>query len=180
MDLPESVANRLAKHLDKTPVIPKSCWISETAKVYGDVVFGERCSVFPSVVVRGDINLIRIGDETNIQDGAIVHLSDDYGAIIGARVSVGHGAIVHACTIGNNCLIGMQATILDGAEVGDFCVIGANALVTQGMKVPSGSMVLGAPGKVARTLTAEERRALTELALKYVEVSKGFRERGLR
>jgi carbonic anhydrase/acetyltransferase-like protein (isoleucine patch superfamily) len=173
-------SERLSRHLDKTPVIPDSCWIAGTASVYGDVVLGERCSVWPSAVIRGDINSIRIGDDTNIQDGAIVHLADEYGAVIGERVTVGHGAIVHACQIGDDCLIGMQATVLDGAEVGDGCIIGAHALVTQGMKVPPGSMVLGVPGKVVKTLSDAERAALPNWALKYVEVSRGFKERGLR
>jgi len=177
---PVTPAERLARHLDCEPVIPDSCWVAGTASIYGDVVLGKRCSVWPSAVVRGDINSIRIGDDTNIQDGAIVHLADDYGAVIGERVTVGHGAIVHACEIGDDCLIGMQATVLDGAKVGKECVIGAHALVTQGMEVPDGSMVLGVPGKVVKTLSAEARAKLKHWALKYVEVSRGFKERGLQ
>lgn len=173
-------AERLARHLDRHPVIPDSCWIAATASVYGDVVFGERCSVWPSAVVRGDINSIRIGDETNIQDGAIVHLADEFGVVLGKRVTVGHGAIVHACEIGDDCLIGMHATVLDGAKVGEQCVIGAHALVTQGMEVPPGSMVLGTPGKIVKTLSDEARAGLKHWALKYVEVSRGFKDRGLR
>jgi len=175
-----SVSDSLARHLDQVPVIPDSCWVAATASIYGDVVLGERCSVWPSAVIRGDINSIRIGDETNIQDGAIVHLADDFGAVIGKRVTVGHGAIVHACEVGDDCLIGMQATILDGAKIGRECVIGAHALVTQGMVVPDGSMVLGVPGKVVKELSAEDRADLKNWALKYVEVSHGFKERGLR
>ncbi len=175
-----TVSERLARHLDQVPVIPDSCWVADAATIYGDVVLGERCSVWPSAVIRGDINSIRIGDDSNIQDGAIVHLADEYGVVIGKRVTVGHGAIIHACEIGDNCLIGMQATVLDGARVGEDCVIGAHALVTQGMVVPPGSMVLGIPGKVARTLTKEQRADLPNWALKYVEVSRGFKERNLR
>lgn len=175
-----TVSDRLARHLDQSPVIPDSCWVAGTATIYGDVVLGERCSVWPSAVIRGDINSIRIGDDTNIQDGAIVHLADDFGAVIGKRVTVGHGAIVHACEVGDDCLIGMQATILDGAKVGDGCIIGAHALVTQGMVVPPHSMVLGVPGKVVKTFPPEHQQELAQWALKYVEVSRGFRERGLR
>ncbi len=177
---PLSAAARLARYLDKTPVVPDSCWIAGTASVYGDVVFGERCSVWPSAVVRADINSIRIGDETNIQDGAVVHLADDFGVVLGRRVTVGHGAIVHACEIGDDCLIGMGATVLDGAKIGRECIIGAHALVTQGAVVPDGSMVLGTPGKVVKTLSAEARSDLRHWALKYVEVSRGFKERGLK
>ena len=166
-------------HLDKTPYIPDSCWIAGTASVYGDVIFGERCSVWPSAVVRGDIHEIRIGAETNIQDGAIVHLADDYGCYLGKRVTVGHGAIVHACTIGDDCLIGMQATVLDGAVVGPGSIIGAHALVTQGMEVPPDSLVLGTPGKVVKQLDPEKRHEVAEWALRYVHVSRAFQERGL-
>jgi len=175
-----TVFERLAAHLDQTPVIPDSCWVSSKATIYGDVVLGERCSVWPSAVIRGDINSIRIGDETNIQDGAIVHLADDYAAIIGKRVTVGHGAIVHACEIGDDCLVGMQATILDGAKVGDGCIIGAHALVTQGTVIPPNSMVLGVPGKIVKSFPPEHQKELAEWALKYVEVSRGFKERGLQ
>jgi carbonic anhydrase/acetyltransferase-like protein (isoleucine patch superfamily) len=173
-------AERLARHLDREPEIPASCWVSESARLYGDVVLGERCSVWPAAVVRADINSIRIGDDSNVQDGAIVHLADEFGVVIGKRVTVGHGAIVHACEIGDDCLIGMRATVLDGAKVGAGSIVGAHALVTQGMEVPPGSMVLGTPGKIVRTLSPEERADLPKWALKYVEVAKGFRERGLR
>tara|TARA_R100000027_G_scaffold53825_2_gene42783 strand:- start:5875 stop:6405 length:531 start_codon:yes stop_codon:yes gene_type:complete len=175
-----TVSERLAKHLDQSPVIPDSCWVAGTASIYGDVVLGERCSVWPSAVIRGDINSIRIGDETNIQDGAIVHLSDDFGVVLGKRVTIGHGAIIHACEIGDNCLIGMNATVLDGAKVGDGCIIGANALVTQGMVVPPNSMVLGTPGKIVKSLPPENQEYLSKWALKYVDVSRGFKDRGLQ
>ncbi len=175
-----SVSEQLSRFLDAEPVVPDSCWIASAAHLYGDVVLGERCSVWPTAVLRADINSIRIGDDTNIQDGAIVHLADDFGVVIGKRVTVGHGAIVHACEIGDDCLIGMRATVLDGAKIGDGCIIGAHALVTQGMEVPPGSMVLGTPGKVVKTLAEKERSGLAQWALKYVEVSRGFKERNLR
>jgi len=174
------VSDQLSRFLDAEPVIPDSCWVAASAHLYGDVALGERCSVWPTAVLRADINSIRIGDDTNIQDGAIVHLADDYGVVIGRRVTVGHGAIVHACEIGDDCLIGMRATVLDGAKIGDGCIIGAHALVTQGMEVPPGSMVLGTPGKVVKTLSEKERSGLAQWALKYVEVSRGFKERNLR
>jgi carbonic anhydrase/acetyltransferase-like protein (isoleucine patch superfamily) len=123
-------------------------------------------------VLRGDINEIRVGEGTNIQDNAIVHLSDDFGAHIGAWCTVGHAAIVHACRVGDECLIGMGATVLDGAEIGARSIVGANALVPQGLKVPPGSMVYGSPAKVVRTLTPEEQGRIRGWAEKYLEVAK--------
>src|SRR3984957_10447023 len=118
---------------------------------------GDHSSVWYNAVVRGDINYIKIGHHSNIQDNAVLHLADDFPCIVGDYVTVGHSAIVHACTIGHECLIGMGAVILDGAELGEQCLVGARALVTQNVKIPPGSLVLGAPAKVIRPLTPEER-----------------------
>jgi gamma-carbonic anhydrase len=120
-------------------------------------------------VLRGDINRIVVGDHTNIQDNSVIHLADDFPCIIGSYVTVGHSAIVHACQIGNECLIGMGAVVLDGAEVGAQCLIGAKALVTQNVKIPAGSLVLGSPAKVARALSDDERAGLKYWAGKYAE-----------
>ena len=117
-------------------------------------------SVWYGCVLRGDINSIVIGEGTNVQDGTIVHLADDYGVRIGNYTTIGHAAIIHACEIGNECLIGMGATVLDGARIGDRCIVGANALVTQRFVAPPGSMILGAPAKVVRLLTEQEVRGL--------------------
>jgi len=119
----------------------------------------------------GDIAPITIGDGTNIQDGAVVHVADRLPAVIGQRVTVGHLAMIHACTIGDECLIGMHATILDSAVIGARCIIGAGALVTKGTIIPAGSMVLGSPAKVVRALTAAEQASLPGWAEKYVKVA---------
>jgi carbonic anhydrase/acetyltransferase-like protein (isoleucine patch superfamily) len=124
--------------------------------------------VWYNAVLRGDINRIVVGDYSNIQDNGVVHLADDYPCLIGRHVTVGHSAIVHACTVEDECLIGMGATILDGALIGAQSIVGANALVTQGMVVPPGSMVLGSPGKVVRTLAQADRENLKHWADKYV------------
>ena len=163
---------RLARFLGRTPDVARAGFVASNATVLGDVTLGAQSSVWYGCVLRADINSIVIGDGTNVQDGAIVHLADDYGVRIGDYATIGHAAIIHACTIGNECLIGMGATVLDGAEIGDRCIVGANALVTQRFKAPPGSMILGAPAKVVRALSAEEQRALRNWAEKYVEVSK--------
>jgi carbonic anhydrase/acetyltransferase-like protein (isoleucine patch superfamily) len=163
---------KLEKQLDKflrqQPKLGKGVYIAQTAVVLGDVRLGAHASVWYHAVLRGDINRIVVGHHTNIQDNAVLHLADDYACIVGNYVTVGHSAIVHACTVGDEVLIGMGAVILDGAVVGKQSLIGANALVTQGMKIPPGSLVLGAPAKVARMLTKQERAGLKYWATKYV------------
>jgi carbonic anhydrase/acetyltransferase-like protein (isoleucine patch superfamily) len=166
------VTDRLARHLGRKPETSGALFVAANATVLGDVVLGPKSSVFFGAVLRGDINEIRVGEGTNIQDNAVVHLSNDFGAHIGAWCTIGHAAIVHACRIGDGCLIGMGSTILDGAEIGAGSIVGANALVPQGLKVPPGSMVYGAPAKVVRPLTPEEQLAGRQLAEKYLEVAK--------
>lgn len=169
------LVNKLAKQLDtflrKEPTLGKNVYIAKGAIVIGDVTVGDNSSVWYNAVVRGDINRIVIGQSTNIQDNAVLHLADDFPCILGDFVTVGHSAIVHACTVGNECLIGMGAVILDGAEIGDQCLIGARALVVGGMKVPPGSLVLGSPAKVVKQLSPEERANLKHWATKYVDNS---------
>jgi carbonic anhydrase/acetyltransferase-like protein (isoleucine patch superfamily) len=143
----------------------------------GDVRLGAQCSVWPSCVLRGDINYIEVGEGTNIQDGSVVHLADDFPAIIGRYVTVGHLAIVHACVIEDECLIGMHATVLDGAVVGAQSLVGAGALVTKGMKIPPGSLVLGTPARVLRALTEPERAELRLSAEKYIQVAAAHKNR---
>ena len=165
--------NKLAKQLDKflrkKPALGKNVFIAENATVIGDVRLGDHSSVWYGAVLRGDINRIVVGHHTNIQDNAVLHLADDFPCILGNWVTVGHGAIVHACTVGDETLVGMGAVILDGAVIGKQSLIGARALVTQGMKIPPGSLVLGAPAKVVRKLTKEERAGLKWWAQKYVD-----------
>ena len=167
MTLPE----RLVRHLGRTPDVNRAAFVAPNATVIGDVTLGAQSSVWYGCVLRGDINSIAIGDGTNVQDGTIVHLADDHGVRIGNHTTIGHAAIIHACDIGDECLIGMGATVLDGAKIGDRCIVGANALVTQRFVAPPGSMILGAPAKVVRPLTDEEQRGLRRWAEKYVEVA---------
>ena len=163
---------KLKKQLDtflrKQPKLGKSVFIAKTASVLGDVNLGDFSSVWYGAVLRGDINKIVVGHHSNIQDNAVLHLADDFACILGNYVTVGHSAIVHACKVGDEVLIGMGAIVLDGAVIGKQSLIGAKALVTQGMKIPPGSLVLGSPAKVVRKLTAEERAGLKHWATKYV------------
>ncbi|MBP6508625.1 MAG: gamma carbonic anhydrase family protein [Opitutaceae bacterium] len=165
-------AERLARHLPRTPDTRGALFVARNATVIGDVVLGPQSSVFYGAVLRGDIHEIRVGEGTNIQDNAIVHLADELGAYIGAWCTIGHAAIVHACTVEDECLIGMGATILDGARIGARSIVGANALVPQRFECPPGSMVYGSPAKVVRPLTAAEQATLRPWAEKYVEVAK--------
>jgi carbonic anhydrase/acetyltransferase-like protein (isoleucine patch superfamily) len=135
----------------------------------GDVTLGDYSSVWYNTVLRGDINRIVVGHHTNIQDNSVLHLADDYPCLVGNWVTIGHSGIVHACTVGDEVLVGMGAVILDGAEIGEQSLIGAKALVTQGASIPPGSLVLGAPAKVVRALTPKERAGLKWWAQKYVD-----------
>ena len=165
------IQERLDRHLDKVPDIAHAAFVAPNATVLGDVTLGAQSSVWYGAVLRGDINSIEIGEGTNIQDLAMVHVADEYGTKIGRYCTIGHTAIIHACAIGDECLIGMGATILDGAQIGDRCIVGANALVTQRFVAPAGSMILGSPAKVVRPLTAAERDSLRGWAEKYVAVA---------
>ena len=165
--------SKLRKQLDrflaKQPSLGKGVYIARGAAVLGDVTLGNYSSVWYNAVLRGDINRIVVGHHTNVQDNAVLHLADDYPCLVGNWVTVGHSAIIHACTVGDETLVGMGAVILDGAVIGKQCLIGAKALVTQGAKIPAGSLVLGAPARVVRALTREERAGLKAWAQKYVE-----------
>ena len=164
---------KLDKQLDtflrKKLKLGKSVYLASNATVIGDVTLGAHSSVWYGAVLRGDINRIVVGHHSNIQDNAVLHLADDFPCILGNWVTVGHGAIVHACKVGDETLVGMGAVILDGAVIGKQSLIGAKALVTQGMKIPPGSLVLGAPAKVVRKLTRQERAGLKWWAQKYVD-----------
>ena len=172
-----TIQERLTRHLGQTPDTSRALFVAANATVIGDVVLGAQSSVFYGAVLRGDINAIRVGEGTNIQDNAIVHLADDAGAHIGAWCTIGHAAIIHACTIGDECLVGMGATVLDHAKIGARSIVGANSLVPQHFECPPGSMVYGSPAKVVRSLTDEEQRGLRKWAEKYVEVAKAHAAR---
>jgi carbonic anhydrase/acetyltransferase-like protein (isoleucine patch superfamily) len=165
---------RLAQFLAVAPAIHPSAYIAPGAAVIGDVTLGEETSVWFQTVLRADINRIVIGPRSNIQDGAVVHLADDFGVHVGELVTVGHKAILHACTVEDEVLIGMGAIVLDGAEIGARSIIGAGALVTGGKKIPPGSLVLGSPGKVVRTLSLEEQAGTKVWAEKYVALSRAY------
>jgi len=168
-----NVEQQLSTFLRKKPTLGKYVYIASGAVVIGDVTLGDCASIWHNAVLRVDINRIFVGHHTNIQDGSVLHLADDFPCIVGNYTTVGHGATVHACTVGNEVLVGMRSIILDGAQIGDQSIVGAGALVTQQMQVPPGSLVLGAPAKIVRALSAEERDALKGWAEKYVQVA-GF------
>ena len=171
-----TVQERLAQHLGRTPDTAQANFVADNATVIGDVTLGPKSSVFYGAVLRGDIARIVLGEGSNIQDNAIVHLADDGDAIIGNYCTIGHGAIVHACTIGDECLIGMGATVLDKANIGARSIVGANSLVKIGFTCPPGSMVVGSPAKVVRQLTEEEQSNLRRWSETYVHVSAAHAE----
>jgi carbonic anhydrase/acetyltransferase-like protein (isoleucine patch superfamily) len=173
------VEKQLDNFLRQRPVLGQSVFIARGAVVLGDVTVGDYSSIWFNAVLRGDINRIVVGHHTNIQDNCVLHLADEYPCILGNYVTVGHGAIVHACTVGNEVLVGMGSRLLDGVVVGEQSIIGAGALVTQGQNIPPGSLVLGAPAKIARALTSEERAELRSLADKYVQVAGYYLRHGL-
>ncbi len=169
MESDHSVDHRLEKYLNQEPTIGEGVYISKLAVVFGAVTLGRQSSVWYNAVLRGDIHEIVVGEGSNIQDNAVLHIADDFGCYVGDYVTVGHSAVVHACRVGDETLVGMGATILDGAVVGSQCIVGANALVKQGQEIPDGSMAVGSPAKVIRKLTNEERAGLKDWAMKYVE-----------
>ncbi|HOO92664.1 MAG TPA: gamma carbonic anhydrase family protein, partial [Opitutales bacterium] len=146
------VEERLERFLSREPVIAESAYVAPSAVVMGAVTLAEDSSVWPGAILRGDIEEIRVGRGSNIQDGTIVHLADDMPVEIGEYVTIGHGAMIHACKIGDACLIGMRAIVLDGAQIGAESIVGAGALVTKGTIVPPGSLVMGMPAKVVKSL----------------------------
>jgi len=160
---------QLDRFLRRHPRLGKNVFIARFATVIGDVTLGDHSSVWYGAVLRGDINRIVIGHHSNVQDNAVLHLADDFACLLGNWVTVGHSAVVHACKIGDEVLVGMGAVILDGAVIGKQSIIGAKALVTQGTKIPPGSLVLGSPARVMRKLSKEERAGLKGWAQKYVD-----------
>jgi len=166
----------------KTPRIAGSAFISKTAYIIGDVEIGENCVVMPGAVIRADLGKITIGDNTIVEDNCVIHSGSLDGfedIVIGENVVIGHGAVNHARKIGNNVLIGINATILHDAEIGDFCIIAAGALVGQGAKVPDRSFVAGVPGKVKKEVS-QEQLLWTQLgSIAYIELAKQYKKEGL-
>ena len=172
-----TLAERVAKFLSATPRISPSAFVANNATVIGAVTLGDESSVWFQSVLRADIHRIVIGPRSNVQDGSVVHLADDYGVEVGELVTVGHKAILHACKIDNEVLIGMGAIVLDGAEIGARSIVGAGALVTGGKKFPPGSLILGSPAKVVKQLSLEEQAGIKVWAEKYVALSRMYLER---
>lgn len=160
---------QLDTFLRKQPKLGEGVYLARGAAVLGDVTIGAHSSIWYQTTLRGDINRIVVGHHTNVQDNSVLHVADDFPCLVGSWVTIGHSAVVHACTVGDEVLIGMGAVVLDGAVVGEQSLVGAKALVTQGMKIPPGSLVLGAPAKIVRALTPEERAHLKWWAQKYVD-----------
>ncbi len=157
------------------PTIPQSCFIEDTAVIIGDVVMGEECSAWFHAVIRGDVNYIRIGNRTNVQDLCMLHVTHDtHPLIIGDDVTIGHNVVLHGCTIQNRVLVGMGAIIMDGAVIGEDSVVGAGALVTEGTIVPPKSLILGSPAKVKRPVTEQELAWIRESAQNYIRYSRQY------
>lgn len=158
-----------------TPKIENSAFVAETAVIIGQVFIEEDANIWYNTVVRGDVEPISIGKRTNVQDNVTLHTSKGFPLKIGDDVTIGHGAIVHGCTVDNNVLIGMGAIVLDGAHVEENVLIGAGSLVPPGKKIPSRSLVMGSPAKVVRQLTDEELEHLEKSAAGYVQLSKQYK-----
>ncbi len=164
----------LIKFLDKEPSLADdSIFIAEGAKVVGDVALGKNVNIWYNAVVRGDLEKVTIGENTNIQENCTVHISPNFPTVLGKNVTVGHNAIIHGCTIADNCLIGMGATVLDGAVIGEGSIVGANALVTGNTIIPKHSLVLGSPAKVVKEVDYTE--ANIDHAVEYVDLAKKYK-----
>ncbi len=159
------------------PKIHQSAFVARSADIIGRVTLEDEASVWYNSTLRGDINEIVIGPKSNVQDNAVIHLSDDYGTYLGELVTIGHSAIIHAATIKDEVLVGMGACILDGAVIGERSIIGAQALVTGGMIIPPGSLVLGSPARVVKTLDLKAQSEVKKWAEKYVRQSRKFMQR---
>lgn len=166
----------IEQFLSKTPKIPSSVFVAPGAKIVGDVEIGEDCSIWFNAVLRGDVNLIRIGRRTNIQDGAIVHVTfKKNSTLIGHDVTVGHGAILHGCTVRDHVLIGMGAKVLDGAVVGRQVIVAAGAVVKEGYEVPERTLMAGVPAKPVRALTEDEIQSIEQSAERYIKYADTYR-----
>ncbi|HHZ13212.1 MAG: gamma carbonic anhydrase family protein [Caldicoprobacterales bacterium] len=158
------------------PNIHESCFVAENATLIGQVTLRKNVNIWYGAVLRGDDHYISIGENTNIQDNCVIHIDHDLPTIIGDFVTVGHGAIVHACKVGNNVLIGMGAIVLNGAEIGDNVIIAAGSLVPPGKKIPSNTLVMGSPAKVTRELTEKDISDIRDSAIYYAELANKYRK----
>ncbi len=165
------------KFMGTGPELAAGVWVHPSAVVIGRVKLGPLVSVWPGAVIRGDVDIIEVGEASNIQDLAVLHPDRDKPVILGKGVTVGHSAVIHGSRIGEHCLIGMGAIVL-GSEIGDFSLVGAGALVAPGSVIPPGSMVLGMPGKVVRQLSEKEKASLVKSKEAYLELAGHYREAG--
>jgi len=171
----------LYEHKGVRPTLGKDVFIAPNATVIGDVHLGDESSVWFGAVLRGDVFPIRFGARTNIQDGSVVHVTGGQAAtIVGDDVTIGHMVLLHGCTVGNGCLVGMGSILLDGAEIGEECLIGAGSLVTPRTKIPPRSMVMGRPAKAVRMLAAPDLAMVREAGKLYVEYARTFRSDAVR
>lgn len=160
----------------KTPAVDESCFVHPSAVLIGAVTLGKNVSVFPGAVLRGDIASITVGEGSNIQDNACLHVNYDAPCVIGTGVSVGHGAVVHGSEIGNNVLVGMNAVVME-SKIGDHCIIGAGAVVPAGKNIPAGSLVMGVPAKIIRPLEEDEVNGIIQNARDYAQAIPLYKER---
>lgn len=156
------------------PVIDKTCYISESVDIIGEVVIEKNANIWFGTTIRGDMSKIRIGENTNIQENSVVHVDFDCETDIGKNVTIGHRAIIHGCTISDNVLVGMGSIILNGAKIGKNTIIGAGSLVTQYKEFEEGVLIMGSPAKVVRKLTEDEINSIKQSAKNYVEISKKY------
>ncbi len=166
---------------DRAPTIDPTAFIVDSAVVVGDVTIGPEASLWFHAVVRGDVERVRIGARTNVQDNATIHVARGrWPTLVGDDVTVGHAAVLHGCTVGAHCLIGIGAIVLDGAAIEDECLVGAGALVTPGIRIPARSLVLGSPARRVRELTADEVAHLHASATGYLDHVRHYRAHGVR
>ncbi|KGJ87471.1 gamma carbonic anhydrase family protein [Thalassotalea sp. ND16A] len=163
---------------DKQPRFNGDYFVAPNASLIGDVIVENNASIWFNVVVRADNDTITIGENSNVQDGSVLHADDDVPLFIGTNVTIGHKVMLHGCTIGDGSLVGMNAVVLNGATIGKECLIGANTLIPENMVVPDGSMVLGSPGKIVKELSAEHREMIVNGAQHYVDNGIKYRETG--
>lgn len=161
----------IEKYKDKNPKIHDSCFVASSADIIGDVTVGEHSSIWYKAVLRGDVNRIEVGKYSNVQDGCIVHVGNEQPTIIGDNVTIGHGAIIHGCTLKNGAFVGMGAIILDGAIIGEGALIGAGALVTEGKEIPPYSLAVGVPARVIRQLPEEYTKMSKNRAVEYAKLA---------
>ena len=170
----EGAGNRASDHT--APQVDDSAFVAPSAIIEGRVLVGARASIWPLAVLRGDEDTITVGEETNVQDGVVMHADPGFPATLGSRVTVGHRAVVHGARVDDDCLVGIGAILLNGVHLGAGSLVGAGAVLPEGMKVPPGSVVLGVPGRVVRPVTERQRKRIQDSAASYVKASRRRKE----